>query len=213
LENVDALCATHFSPLLQAAGFAGIHPRRWVRAVKTPVREIFEIQALKGASYSARWGFSLDFVPLYRGRRFKWKRTDKGAEFDICIDPVDESGDVPGWCSFSCLPPSRHLAAAVSEVATRSIATALTDFDEVASPGDIVRIFERRSMQVFKRFGPDNYVQTHLAWALCLAAIGPSESSDDHLLRFCEDMHVSRDDHFLIRALAAASQATAPVGP
>jgi hypothetical protein len=80
---------------VSAAGFEPVGPRRWVSCVNPPIRRIFEFQALKGATYSARWGFSLDFVSALRGGRLRWKRSSKAAAFDLCIDPIDEPGDVP----------------------------------------------------------------------------------------------------------------------
>ncbi len=85
-------------------GFDLVRPRRWVSNTMGATRRIFEFQALKGATYSARWGFSLDFVPVMRNGHLRWKRTPKGAEFDLCIDPIDEFGDVPDWCSLVHLP-------------------------------------------------------------------------------------------------------------
>jgi hypothetical protein len=96
-NRIDESIGAELSPL----GFERIRPRRWVAAARPLVRSIFEFQALKGATYSARWGFSLDFVPLWHADGLKWKRTAKTANFDLCIDPIDQYLGPPDWCSFS----------------------------------------------------------------------------------------------------------------
>ena len=48
---------------LHAMGFATVAPRRWVFSTRAPVRDVVELQALKGACYAPAWGLSLDFVP------------------------------------------------------------------------------------------------------------------------------------------------------
>jgi len=73
-------------------GFQRTRPRRWVDNTTPPICKIFEFQPLKGLSYSARWGFSLDFVPIKKGGCLRWKRTAKTAQFDLCIDPTDIEG-------------------------------------------------------------------------------------------------------------------------
>ena len=47
---MDAVVAECFGPLLEREGFAPAKPRKWVRSTKRPIREIFEVQALKGAA-------------------------------------------------------------------------------------------------------------------------------------------------------------------
>jgi hypothetical protein len=86
-NRIDESIGAELSPL----GFERIRPRCWVAAARPLVRSIFEFQALKGATYSARWGFCLDFVPLWHADGLKWKRTAKTANFDLCIDPIDLS--------------------------------------------------------------------------------------------------------------------------
>jgi hypothetical protein len=84
-DKIDEIIGAELSPL----DLEQIRPRRWVATAQPPIRSIFEFQALKGANYSARWGLSLDFVPLWRADGLRWKRTAKTANFDLCIDPID----------------------------------------------------------------------------------------------------------------------------
>lgn len=204
MTSVDEQCALHFSPLLLDMGFAGVRARRWVRSTKPALREIFEIQSLKGERFSARWGFSLDFVPVRRGGKLRWKKTAASADFDLCIDPIDEAGSVPDWCSFGDPSATWRGAANLARVATETVAAARKDFDAVSSPQDIARLFERRSTMRFARFGPDSYVQTHLAWGLSLIAAGRPADAEPHIGRFCEAFGVARADPLLVKATAMA---------
>lgn len=69
--------------------FHQVSERRWVSDPCNAIRRIIEFQAVKGLRYSARWGFSIDFVPRLSGVRLSWKRTLKTADFDLTIDPID----------------------------------------------------------------------------------------------------------------------------
>jgi hypothetical protein len=186
----SVLCAE----LLSLPGFEPVRPRRWVSSRKAPIREIFEFQALKGATYSARWGFSLDFVPLVRNGRVRWKRTPRSAEFDLCIDPIDEIGTVPVWCSFVHIPKVKEAeTTALTRVAASASTAARRDFDRVQSISDIVAIFRGRTSISFQRFSLENYVQTHLAWGLGLIAVGESEQGEAHLKKFCNQQDLDRE--------------------
>jgi len=48
------------------AGFSRVSDWRWVSDSRNAIRRIVEFQALKGAQYSTRWGFFIDFVPRLR---------------------------------------------------------------------------------------------------------------------------------------------------
>jgi hypothetical protein len=49
-DKIDEIIGAELSPL----GFEQIRPRRWVATARPPIRRIFDFQALKGATYSAR---------------------------------------------------------------------------------------------------------------------------------------------------------------
>src|SRR4051794_14507962 len=101
--QLDEIIAVTFEPQLSALGFTRGSARRWVRESKSPVREIFRLQAMKGATYSSAWGFDLTYVPLFRSGSFRSKRTLKACDFDLTIDPIDEATEIPAWCSFGWL--------------------------------------------------------------------------------------------------------------
>ena len=190
---------------LPALDLEQVRPRRWVSRTKGPVRKIFEFQAMKGARYSACWGFSLDFVPVLRRRRLRWKRTSKSAEFDLCIDPIDQAERVPAWCSFVHSPVVEEARPQdVIWAAKNAAYEAQNDFGRVNSVADLIGIFRERASMSFRRFSLENYVQTHIAWGLALIAIGEAEEGEVHLGRFCERYGIDRNERLIKKAEAEA---------
>jgi len=174
---------------LQEAAPAGLHrvaDRRWVSESEGAIRKILEFQAMKGARYTARWGFSVDFVPRLRGKRLAWKRTLATADFDLCIDPVDAEGIVPAWCSFG----GDDGVGRVRKIALAARDSAARDFTAIGATRDLLDLFEKRSKMSFRRFSLENYVQTDLAWGLLQVATGNLEAGSDRLSRFCERFEV-----------------------
>src|SRR3954453_7876777 len=82
-----------FGGALERAGFVLGSHRRWVRTRVPSTRDIFELQAMKGAILTPRWGFSLEFAPHVTGSHVRWHRTAKSAIFDFIDDPSDTMTD------------------------------------------------------------------------------------------------------------------------
>jgi hypothetical protein len=198
-DKIDQVVGAELSSL----GFERTRPRHWVRTVRAPIRSIFEFQAIKGGAYSARWGFSVDFVPLRRANNFQWKRTAKTAKFDLCIDPLDQhSMPPPDWFFIR-----RHEAndlIRLASAAQESTRFAKLDFGRVNSIFDIVTIFRERAAMRFRRFSLENYSQTHLAWGLSLIAVGDIREGEQHLELFCARFSIDRNDRLLRQAELAA---------
>ena len=185
------------------AGLRRVAPRRWVSEPTGAIRRIVELAAIKGGQYSARWGFSVDFVPVLRGDRLAWKRTPSTADFDICIDPIDLEGAVPRWCSFSGEDGMRHISGMTRRVRNASA----KDFAGVQSLTDLNHLFERRSRMTFRRFSLDNYVQTDLAWGLIEIATGRPQDGAARLSGFCARYGVDPAAPALAKAAANARSA------
>lgn len=83
---IDEIFEAIFGVELSKHGFKYANHRKWVRSHKDEIRELFLIQALKGANYSPVWGFSLDFVPHCSGKKILWHRTPKSARLDLRYD-------------------------------------------------------------------------------------------------------------------------------
>ena len=180
----------------QLADFERIDDLRWVSAARNEIRRVFEFEALKGATYSARWGFSVEFVPMLVGRKISWKKSAHKATFDLCIDPIDELGSVPHWCSF--VKSSSDIQRA--KIASESFKRAQVDLNCISSMSDLAQLFRDRSVMTFRRFSLANYVQTDLAWGLVLLACGNEEGAAGHLEKFCDEFGIASDSSIIRKA-------------
>ncbi len=197
---------------LSPLGFERIRPRHWVESKHPPLRRLFEFQALKGESYSARWGFALDFVPVLRGDRLRWKRTAKTTTFDLCIDPIDAGRNHRDWprLSRSIWPAKIYDWNNLTRTVRNAAKAAQPDFDRVNSIEDIPALYRERSTMKFSRFSLENYIQTHIAWGLCLIATGKPEEGESHLQTYCTKFEIDRDDRILREAEREAVEAMRP---
>lgn len=191
---------------MSSDGFERIRPRYWVDSTRPPIRRIFEFQPLKGDSYSARWGISLDFVPMLIGGKLAWKRTAKTAQLDLRFDPMDQEPGRVEWCRFSrfIFPPKPYDWDKVTRAVVHGTKAALLDFMRIQSITDIVQTFGEQSVRKVYRLSLENYIQTHIAWGLCLISLGKQEEAEDHLQKFCVEFSIDRNDRILRAAESAA---------
>lgn len=181
--------------------FERIATLRWVSGPAHNMRKLFEFQAMKGNQYSARWGWSVEFVPVLKGRKLAWKRAASKADFDLCIAPIDQLGSLPGWCSFT---RSEEMIPRMSQIAQESFKAAIADLNDVVTLDDLASLFQRRSKMRFQRFSLENYVQTDLAWGLVLISIGQEQAGYELLDRFCNRFNLERHLAVLGKAEAEA---------
>lgn len=177
-------------------GLQRLTDTRWIGEPQDGIRKILEFQALKGGQYSARWGFSVDFVPRVRGAALSWKRAAKAAVFDLCIDPIDLEGQPPSWCAFTAdvrADQLEKIVRAVREQASRDLA-------RVKSPHDLLDLFQDRARLRFRRFALGDYVQTDLAWGLLQLATGDVEGGNPRIAAFCEQFGVDPAASILVEA-------------
>ena len=127
----EALIATCFGAPLAAIGFEPIGGRKWVRATKLPLRELFELRAYKGATFAPAWGFSTGEIAFWQ-RQFRRQSTGKSASMDLMVDsrrltpPAPEFGFLTGYTS----------AAPVAQIracADFCVPRAIKDFSRVVS--------------------------------------------------------------------------------
>lgn len=179
-----------------APDFQRVGDLSWAGSSTDHIRYLLKFQAMKGMTFSACWGLSVDFVPISRGGSLRWKRTAKSANFDLCIDPIDLSGRIPSWCSFY----SNDRDDRVAHAALKVLDAARQDWSGITSLNDVADSFERRSKMEFRRFSLENYVQTDLAWGLVLIAIREADRGQNHLDAYCDRFAVARDDAVLTKA-------------
>lgn len=72
-----------------AAGFSTIKPGLYGKVVDADIIHVMKMQAVKGASYTVRWGVSLSYVPRVQGERVRWHRTLKSAALDLFEEPLE----------------------------------------------------------------------------------------------------------------------------
>ena len=90
IEQFNQALARTLGSALSENGFEAVARRRWVRSSRAPIRDLLEVEALKGVRYCPMWGFSLDFVPhVTTSGETKWHRTPKSARFDFVYRPID----------------------------------------------------------------------------------------------------------------------------
>ncbi len=179
-----------------APDFQRVGDLLWVSEPKDHMRYLLKFQAMKGMTFSACWGVSVDFVPIFAGGKLKWKRTAKSAAFDLCIDPIDSSESIPGWCSFYANDRDYHVKRSTSA----AVKAARLDWSKITTLRDVADTFERRTKMEFKRFSLENYVQTDLAWGLVLIALGRLNEGQHHLDAFCQQFAIAPGSPILEKA-------------
>jgi hypothetical protein len=156
-------------------GFEPVAPRRWVRSRHDFIRDVLELQALKGTAYSPAWGFSLDFVPhVTAGGDTKWHRTPKSARFDLMYWPTDvvpPASDTLDW-NMSPFATREELEDDLSRVTRLVIVQALPFFERVRAVEDLPGVYrEHRSRPSFG-LPFASFPQQVLASAFVLARCG-----------------------------------------
>ena len=211
VADIEPHIESEFGSRLGPLGFQRLAERRWVRAQKLPIRELFVIGALKGAQYSPSWGFSSGFVPSFRGGSFRRQSTDKNAVMDLVIDPIDITGDVPRQ-AFGFIKghdaeiPIEQIRAS----AEHFVPQALADFDRVSSIRDFCRFFVERSRLEYRRFGFDMYVQHQLVRGFVLLLTGQRDEGLERIREFCRSVHAEFEDRVLLECIRHAQSHTTP---
>lgn len=205
-----ALLQQAIDPALSSLGFHAVPTRKWVREDKTPIREIFEVQVLKGATYTAAWGFGLDFVPQYCRGKLHWKRTSTSCRGDLWIDPTDGPEELSAQCAFLNLPgqqePTLH---EIEHCIEQTVPRALADFERVTDMTALERLFAEREQLPSHRFNFDDFPQSRLAWGLLLMALGRQREGEEKLAQFCRQVDCDRE--VLAPAVQAARDLHLPV--
>ena len=118
----------------------------------------------------------------------RWKRTAKTASFDLCVDPIDQAGK-----GFQLLVRfSIYLSVKVLR---------LEQIHAHSQKCHVSRTARFQSHQIHWRYCCDiqreisdeistllagKLNQIHLAWGLCLMAIGEAEEGERHLDKYCD---------------------------
>jgi hypothetical protein len=188
-SKMDAMFAENFGVALLDHGFEHADRRKWVRSTKQPIRELVQINPLKGGNFCPAWGFSLDYVPNVSGSSLRWHRSPKTAILDLCFDPLDYKLTLKEWGipSLQGLEIARQQTERQTKMA---LDLAIPWFKSVNCDSDLIREFEAKKQREFVRFGFYNYVQGPLAYAIVLARVGRLTEAEAELNQYCEDRRV-----------------------
>lgn len=175
----NAGAAEAFGPRLEEIGLEAMARRKWGDPGERPIRRLFELQPLKGASYTPLWGFSFDFVPHLTGRgEIRWHRTLKNTRFDLACRPIDhEPSDARRreWYTTLFLAPER-LGADLRRLADLAIPEATRWWATVRNEDDLPAAFEARRSLPAIGIPFESYTQEYLAFAFVLARAGDSRA-------------------------------------
>jgi hypothetical protein len=189
VADVESEIDIAFGPLLEPIGFMKHGRRRWVRSQKLPIRELFEIGASRCGRYSPVWGFSSGFVPFFDGHRFRCRNTDKNADMDLVIDPIDITATVPPQ-AFSFMPgcDPQVPVRSIRDCAAHFVPLAIVDFSRVQTPHDFCRFFLERSRLRYRRIQFHMYAQHKLAFGFVLIMVGRREEGIEKIREFCQEV-------------------------
>jgi len=194
-----------FDGQLVPHGFARVARRKWVRSTKTPIRELFVINSLKGGRFSPAWGFSTGLVPYRTTSGFKRQSTDKNSIMDLLVDPIDVTANVPKQTfSFITGFHSEIPLKPIQECAKHFGPLACADFDRVQDLHDFCQFFLRRERIRYKRLGFYTYVQHGLTSGFVMLFTGNVEGGLSQIRRFCDSWDLRFDDPVLTECIAHA---------
>lgn len=198
VSDIEPHIETEFGSRLEPLGFQRLAQRRWVRSHKLPIRELFDISALKGGQYSPVWGFSSGLVPVVKGRRFRRQSTDKNAIMDLVIDPIDTTGNIPPQAfSFITGVDSEVPIRQIRSCAEHFVPLAVADFNRIHTITDFCQHFVERAGLQYRRFAFYMYVQHQLANCFVLILTGRRDEGQKRIQEFCRDMQTEFDDPIL----------------
>jgi hypothetical protein len=190
VEFNEAVARTMGSAL-EDHGFEAVGPRRWVRSSRAPIRDVIELEALKGMSYCPMWGFSLDFVPHVTSRGdVKWHRSAKSARFDLVYRPIDYVPDRSASRDWSASPFATRAEVQddLDRVTRLVLKEALPFWDAVSGVRDLPHTYRAHRHRAAVGCPFDSFPQQCLALAFVLArsADGEAQATLSEYLRAFE---------------------------
>lgn len=175
IEEFNQAIARTLGSALSQKGFEPVAPRRWVRSGRAPIRDILEIQATKGVSYTPMWGFSLDFVPhVTASGETKWHRTPKSARFDLVYRPIDYASlasEAREWDVSPVATPA-ELQEDLARVTRMVVAQAMPFWDRARSIADLPGVYREHRSRPAAGLPFASFPQQVLASAFVLAMSG-----------------------------------------
>ena len=182
VQEFNQALARTLGSALSASNFEAVAPRRWVRSNRAPIRDVVELQALKGISYCPMWGLSLDFVPhITAAGDTKWHRTPKSARFDLVYRPIDylaTNSDARDW-SVSLLATREELQEDLARVTQMVLAEAIPFLDRIVAVQDLPSLYREHRRRPSIGLSFDCFPQQVLAAAFVFAKCGDTAGQSE----------------------------------
>jgi hypothetical protein len=191
----DEIVARHLRDFLPPLGLTERTMRSWIDGAHFPVRRLFEIKLLKGASMKANWGFSLDFVPHITGGRLQWHRTDRTAILDVVMDPKDLHTP-------SHIHGPERLAEGLRSLLPEAIKRAGESWRRGATFHGMLHLIREIRDQHTNCFEYPNYTQLPLAYAFLLAKTGDLRNAEAELDKYALSHGLEDDEAAKLKKLA-----------
>lgn len=175
IEEFNQAVGRTLGSALASRGFDALGPRRWVRSRRAPIRDLVELQALKGTSYCPMWGLSLDFVPhVTSAGHVEWHRTAKSARFDLVYRPIDFVPTRAESCDWSISPLAtrEELEDDLARVTRMVLAEALPFWERIRDIEDLPTIYREHRLRPSVGLPFASFPQQCLASAFVLAKCG-----------------------------------------
>jgi len=207
-QRIDETLDATFGSQLRADGFQLAKARMWVRARTPDIADLFQIQAIKGATLTPRWGWSLTFVPHVKNGHLRWHRTLKSAQFDVIDDPLDLA--LPEAVPSLLLHTARGeegLHAQARTLCPFAVAQADRFWQRVEAIEDLRNVLFELKARTNVRFDSYGYVAHPIALAFTLARLGEQVAAGEELSRF---VHFRDGAPDLRAALLTALEAASP---
>ncbi len=208
VAEIEPYITQAFAERLEPREFRLVDKRRWIRSTKMPIREIFSIVAVKGGTYSPRWGISCGYVPILKSGKFKRQDTERTAAADLMIDPIDITGQVdPHTFRFITGADTQVPVKQIAACANHFVPLALADFDRVHDLPAFCRFFQERSALEYRRFQFFMHVHHRLTGGFVEILLGRFDEGKRQLAAFCAEQSVDYDDRILTDCIREAENA------
>jgi hypothetical protein len=176
VEVLNNIADAVYGTLLVAKGFVAVKPRMWVRSRLEFARDVFSLDAVKGASYVPSCGLSLNFAPHVQSGVLRWHRTAKSVISDLSLPLPEPSSGLPGAVDQRDFTLTRLGSAKFNEDVARrcaagEIAAALAQFARISTLAELPEVFERERHRSEGRGGFVSFPQFHIGLAFTLARL------------------------------------------
>jgi hypothetical protein len=188
IKDVDSALKDKIQSVFGKDNFFEVKNRKWLKKCSNNIYYVFEIQPLKGATYSPVWGISIGDLLIYQNKKLYNQSTEKQKNMNLLIDPIDESGKVPDY-HYSFFPALNNEIPYndINNCVLRSFELSKKDFEKVKTVDEFKVLFNYRKGLKYNRFSFFAYIN-HILTDGLLTYI---EKNDDSKINdFCKEHEI-----------------------